>query len=135
MEDRPLVFVVDDDEGMCRALTRLLHSANIEAAVFHSAKDALHAMTISEPDCIVLDIELPDFNALDLLELNQTLHPGVPVVIITAWEDEELRRKALKSGVIGFFYKPFADDAFLHAVETALAKRKKPLNAHDPDWP
>ena len=127
------MFVVDDDEGMCRALTRLLHSANIDAAVFHSGKEALHAMTHSEPDCIVLDIELPDFNSLDLFDLNQTLHPGVPVVIITAWEDEDLRRKALKSGVIGFFYKPFADEAFLHAVETALARRHRPLNAHDQD--
>jgi FixJ family two-component response regulator len=133
MEDRSRVFVVDDDEGMCRALTRLLHSANIEAAVFHSAKDALHAMTISEPDCIVLDIELPDSNALELLEVSRTLHPGVPVVIITAWEDEDLRRKALKSGVIGFFYKPFADEAFLHAIETALARGNKHLNAHDLD--
>ena len=125
------MFVVDDDEGMCRALTRLLHSANIDSTVFHSGEAALRAMTGSEPDCIVLDIELPDFISLDLLELNQTLHPSVPVVIITAWEDEDLRRRALNRGVVGFFYKPFADEAFLHAVETALARGNQPPKAHN----
>ena len=131
MARRPYVYVVDDDEGMCRALNRLLNSANIDAAVFHLGADALHEMNRREPDCVVLDVELPDFNSLKLFERINTAFPRVPVVIITAWEDEDVRIKAVEQGAVGVFYKPFADDVFLSAITTALAKSK----ARDEDSP
>ena len=131
MARRPYVYVVDDDEGMCRALNRLLNSANIDAAVFHLGADALHEMNRREPDCVVLDVELPDFNSLKLFERINRAFPRVPVVIITAWEDEDVRIKAVKQGAVGVFYKPFADDVFLSAITTALAKSK----ASDEDSP
>ena len=109
MARRPYVYVVDDDEGMCRALNRLLNSANIDAAVFHLGADALHEMNRREPDCVVLDVELPDFNSLKLFERINRAFPRVPVVIITAWEDEDVRIKAVEQGAVGVFYKPFAD--------------------------
>ena len=120
MQRRPYLAVIDDDEGMCRALTRLLHSANMDTNSFRLGQDALRAMAWHEPDCVVLDVELPDFNALDLFKRISKVHPTVPVILMTAWEDELLRNEAIQGGASGFFYKPFADEMFLHAIRSAL---------------
>ena len=121
MQLRPYVAVVDDDEGMCRALIRLLQSSNIEASAFHLGRDALQAISRREPDCIVIDIELPDFKTLGLLDAIQSACPRLPVIIITAWEDDNLRAKAVARGVAGYFYKPFSDDGFLDAIHASIA--------------
>src|SRR5688572_14767357 len=131
MSRRPYVFVIDDDEGMCRALNRLLNSANIETAVFHLGADALHEMNRRKPDCVVLDVELPDFNSLKLFERISSAFPRLPVVIITAWEDEDVRNKAIQQGAIGVFYKPFTEDVLLSAIATAVAQSE----ASDEDPP
>ena len=121
MQRRPYLAVIDDDEGMCRALSRLLHSANMDTNTFHLGNDALRAMAWRKPDCVVLDVELPDFNSLELFKRINQVHPTLPVIIMTAWEDEMLRSEAIQRGASGFFYKPFPDELFLHAIHSALA--------------
>ena len=133
MQIRPYAVVVDDDQAMCRALVRLLRSSNFEVAAFQLGRDALLSINDREPDCIVIDIELPDFKGLDLFTWIQQAHPHVPVVIITAWEDDELRAKALARDAAGFFYKPFSDDVFLQALHTSIAQRRgEPSRANLP---
>ena len=124
MQLRPYAVVVDDDQAMCRALVRLLRSSNFEVAAFQLGRDALQSMNDREPDCIVIDIELPDFKGLDLFTWIHQTHPHVPVIIITAWEDDELRAKAVASDVAGFFYKPFSDDVFLQTLHTSIAQHR-----------
>ena len=121
MQRRPYLAVIDDDEGMCRALSRLLHSVNMDTNTFRLGQEALRAMAWREPDCVVLDVELPDFSSLELFKRISKIHPTVPVIIMTAWEDDALRNEAIQGGASGFFYKPFADELFLHAIRSALA--------------
>ena len=78
-----------------------------------------------------VDIELPDFKSLELFDTIHRAHPRLPVIIMTAWEDEALRAKAVARGVSGYFYKPFSDDVFLHAIYTAIAKRKESSASDD----
>ena len=131
MQLRPYVAVVDDDEGMCRALIRLFQSSDVEVSAFNLGRDALSAIGRREPDCIVIDIELPDFKSLELFDTIHRAHPRLPVIIMTAWEDEALRAKAVARGVSGYFYKPFSDDVFLHAIYAAIAKRKESSASDD----
>jgi len=125
MHLHPYVAVVDDDKAMCRALVRLLRSSDFEVAAFHLGSDALDAMDRREPDCFVIDIELPDSTGLELFHGIHRALPRVPVIVITAWEDDDLRAKAMASGAAGFFYKPFSDDVFLHTVHTSIAQHRE----------
>jgi FixJ family two-component response regulator len=117
---RPYVAVVDDDEGMCRALRRLLHSSQMDVATFYTGGEILRSIQQNPPDCIVMDVELPDFKSLDLFDRLHRAHPTVPVIVITAWEDDTLRDRALASGATGFFYKPFSDQEFLGTMQRAM---------------
>lgn len=123
MKHRPYVVVVDDDDGMCRALERLLRAADFEVATFDCGRAALDAITRRPPACAVIDIELPDFRGLGLLEEMRAIGANMPVLVITAWEDDALRQRANEAGVRGFFYKPFSEEPFLECLHVAIAAR------------
>ena len=118
--DRQVVFVVDDDARVREALSSLLASAGLEVAVFASATEFLDADKPDAPACLVLDLELPDINGLELQkELAEREAP--PIVFITGHGDIPSSVKAMKAGAVEFLSKPFGDDELLHAVETSIA--------------
>src|SRR5687767_13450432 len=117
--DHPVVFVVDDDVRVRVALSSLLASAGLEAAVFASATDFLRAEKPDAPACLVLDLELPDIHGLELQkELAEREAP--PIVFITGHGDIPSSVKAMKAGAVEFLPKPFGDEELLRAIETAL---------------
>ena len=118
--DRPIVFVVDDDARVRRALSSLLASAGLEVAVFASATEFLNADKPDTATCLVLDLELPDIHGLDLQkELADREAP--PIVFISGHGDIPTSVKAMKAGAVEFLQKPFGDEELLRAIDTALA--------------
>jgi FixJ family two-component response regulator len=118
--DRQVVFVVDDDSRVREALSSLLASAGLEVAVFASATEFLNADKPDAPACLVLDLELPDINGLDLQkELAEREAP--PIVFITGHGDIPSSVKAMKAGAVEFLAKPFGDDELLRAIEASIA--------------
>lgn len=118
-----IVAVVDDDESVCRALRRLLHSAGIRADTFNSGQvflDLLSASTFSLPACVIADFQMP---GMDGLELQRHLAPtGVPIIFCTATDDEGVRKKALARGAAGYLMKPLDAEKLLTVVQLALGR-------------
>src|SRR5216117_1652925 len=102
-----LVFVVDDDERIREALGDLLESHGMRAIAFGSAREYLDASKPDLPACLVLDVELPDINGLDLQgQIGDGDHP--PIVFITGHGDIPSSVRAIKRGAVDFLTKPFS---------------------------
>ncbi len=118
--ERSVVFVVDDDSRVRDALSSLLTSAGLEVAVFGTAAAFLEADKPDAPACLVLDLELPDINGLELQkELAERDAP--PIVFITGHGDVPSSVKAMKAGAVEFLCKPFGDEELLRAIDAAIA--------------
>jgi len=117
--DQPLIYVVDDDASMRRALERLLRSANFRVEVFSSAHEFLGRRRPGG-GCLLLDVRMPGMTGLELQQRLVLTQPDLPVVLITAHGNERLRHRALESGASAFLQKPFEDRELLEAVERAI---------------
>jgi FixJ family two-component response regulator len=116
-----IVFVVDDDFRLREALHELLTSAGRNVVTFGSAAEFLGYAKPDLPACLILDVNLPDINGLDLQsQLVGDNHP--PIVFITGHGDIPSSVRALKAGAVDFLTKPFSESELLGAIEAALAK-------------
>ncbi len=119
---RPRIWVVDDDPGVRAALARLLRATALEVETFASAKPVLEGLGRERPQCLVLDLALPDLTGLDVLHLLHSRGEPIPVVFVSGMADVGGSVQAMKQGAIDFLEKPVDPDAFLDAVMRALAR-------------
>jgi FixJ family two-component response regulator len=118
-----IVFIVDDDVRIREALSELLASHGMRAVAFGSAHDYVTADKPDVPACLILDVELPDINGLDLQrEIAQGEHP--PIVFITGHGDIPSSVRAIKHGAVDFLIKPFSDADLMAAIQAAIAQDK-----------
>lgn len=122
--DEAIVYVVDDDSSVCRAIARLIRSVGLAAATFPSAKAFLEHTGADRPACLVLDIRLPGPSGLDLQEALSRAGRDVPIVFITGHGDVPTTVRAMKGGAIDFLQKPFDDHELLDCVRLALARSR-----------
>jgi FixJ family two-component response regulator len=119
--DDHIVFIVDDDERIREALSELLASHGIQATAFGSARDYMAADKPDLPACLVLDVELPDINGLDLQgQIAESDHP--PIVFITGHGDIPSSVRAIKHGAMDFLTKPFSDKDLMAAIRAAITQ-------------
>jgi FixJ family two-component response regulator len=119
----PFVVVVDDDESVSRAIKRLLRSIGVAAESFASGDvflEALTSMPSYRPACVVLDVQMPGMNGLEVQR--RLAGYGVPVIFITAYDEIGVREQALAGGALAFLRKPFGDEIFVKTVRAAIAK-------------
>jgi FixJ family two-component response regulator len=122
--DDYIVFIVDDDQRMREALSELLASQGISAIAFGSASEYFDADKPEQPACLILDVELPDINGLDLQkQIAERDHP--PIVFITGHGDIPSSVRAIKGGAIDFLTKPFSDGDLMQAIRTAVVQDRK----------
>ncbi|MDV4156495.1 response regulator transcription factor [Rhizobium brockwellii] len=122
--DDHIVFVVDDDERVREALSELLDSHGMRAIIIESAGDYVKAEKPDLPACLILDIELPDINGLDLQrQIADRDHP--PIVFITGHGDIPSSVRAIKHGAVDFLTKPFSDADLMAAIHAALAEDRE----------
>ncbi len=116
------VLVVDDEPVIVELLTDFLASQGYEVVGTHGATDAFTMMEVSPPDVVLLDIAMPLVDGVTVLRRMRALHPGMPVIMVTANTDEEVARDALRRGAFDYVVKPF-DFAYLaRAVAAAVAQ-------------
>jgi FixJ family two-component response regulator len=123
--ESPIVFVIDDDESMRRALTNLFQSVGLRVEVFGSAPELLRSKLPDVASCLVLDIRLPGLSGLDFqLELAKAnIH--VPIVFMTGHGDIPMSVMAMKAGAVDFLSKPFRQQEMLDAVKVAIERDRK----------
>jgi FixJ family two-component response regulator len=127
-QERPVIAVVDDEESVRRALARLLSASDFEVKTFRSGSDFLDALPRWQPDCIVLDHQMPGITGLDLLgELARSGSKSL-VIMITGQDDADIRTRCLATGrVFAYFSKPIDDMDFLSAIRVAVEQSGRTL--------
>jgi len=120
-----IVFIIDDDLSMRRALTNLLQSVGLEVEAFGSASELLRNKLPEVASCLVLDIRLPGLSGLDLQTELAKANVRIPIIFITGHGDIPMTLRAMKGGAIDFLTKPFRDQDLLDAVVGAIDKDRK----------
>lgn len=120
----PLIYIVDDDASVCRALSLLLTTHGFKVQAFSRAKDFLDYKHPKISSCLILDMRLPDSNGLVLQEAMTAQGLLIPIVFITGHGNIPMSVKAMKCGAIDFLPKPFTDKDLLEAIGRAIAKNK-----------
>lgn len=122
--DDHVVFIVDDDESIREALGELLETHGIHTIAFGSAGEYVGGKKPDVPACLILDVELPDINGLELQrQIAEGDHP--PIVFITGHGDIPSSVRAIKHGAVDFLTKPFSDADLMAAVHTAISQDRE----------
>jgi FixJ family two-component response regulator len=118
--DGPVVFIVDDDARVRDALSSLIASVGMRVSAFGSAAEFLNAEKPDVPACLLLDLELPDINGLQLQQ-ELASQEAPPIVFITGHGDVPSSVRAMKAGAVEFLSKPIGEGELLSAIESAIA--------------
>src|ERR1700674_1738697 len=121
-EAAPIVFVVDDDPSVGRAIKRLVGSVGLQVELFGSAQEFLQAKRPDAPSCLVLDIRLPGKSGLDFQRELAETHINIPIIFITGHGDIPMSVRAMKAGAVEFLPKPWNDQVLLDAIQVALER-------------
>ncbi len=120
-----IVFVVEDDESMRGALSRLIRSVGLTVETFTSGQEFLNHQLPEDPCCLVLDIRLPGLSGLQLQERLKGRGITMPIIFITGHGDVPMSVQAMKGGAVDFLQKPVNDQQLLDAVHRALSRDRK----------
>jgi FixJ family two-component response regulator len=121
----PIVFIVDDDLSIRRALTNLFQSVGLQVVAFGSAPEMLQSKLPDVASCLVLDIRLPGLSGLDLQTELANANIRIPIIFITGHGDIPMTVRAMKGGAVDFLTKPFRDQDLLDAVVAAIERDRK----------
>ena len=125
----PMVFVVDDDFSVRRAVQRLVESVGLPVKLFESVQEFSLSKRPDAPSCLVLDIRLPGISGLDFQRELAEAGIHIPIIFLTGHADILMAVRAMKAGAVEFLTKPFLDQDLLDAIQNALekdrARRKK----------
>ena len=124
----PTVFVVDDDISVRELLDLLIRNAGWRPELFESAQEFLSHPRVFVPNCLVLDVSLPDLNGLDLQKHIAADRTDMPIIFITGHGDVPMTVEAMKGGAVEFLTKPFGDDLLLLAIQQALDRSRAALD-------
>jgi FixJ family two-component response regulator len=113
------IFVVDDDESVCRALEILLRTFEFEVKAFNSAKDFFDTVRDDEPGCLVLDIHMPGMDGWAMQKKILDSGSKRPVIFISAEKQENAADRALKVGALGFLQKPVNGQSLVDLINVA----------------
>jgi FixJ family two-component response regulator len=116
-----VIAVVDDDASMLKGIERLLGAYGFVTKVFASAEAFLDLNSTTEVDCLLLDIHLGGMSGIDLRHLLTASGRTLPVIFMTAFDDEATRMQAQSAGCVAFLHKPFAANLLMGAIEQAAA--------------
>ena len=115
-----LISVVDDDESVRRTTTLLIESFGFRAAAFESAETFLNSGHLHDTSCLIVDVQMPGMNGLQLQSHLAAAGYGIPIIFITAYESKDSRQRAMQAGAAAFLGKPFSDEQLLQIIRSSL---------------
>ena len=119
------IAVVDDDESLCRSMSRLLRASHLQSRTFASAEAFLADAGHGEFDCIVLDVQLEGMSGLELCQRLSGTGSSAPVIIITSLDDPEVKQQAARAGCFQCFSKTDPGHEVVHAILQAVAQHRQ----------
>jgi FixJ family two-component response regulator len=118
----PMVFIVDDDVSVRESLPPLFACVGWQSETFASAEEFLARPRSFVPSCLILDVQLPELDGLELQNRIAVEHAHMPIVFITGHGDVPMTVRAMKAGAVEFLTKPFVDEVLLNAIRQALER-------------
>jgi FixJ family two-component response regulator len=115
-----LVSIVDDDDSVRTAMSSLVRSLGPAACAFASAEEFLASPRLNDTSCLVVDVQMPGMSGLDLQSELAARGRRVPIIFITAFPEDRIRKRAKAAGAAGFFSKPVDSQALIQCLDTAL---------------
>jgi FixJ family two-component response regulator len=128
LHPKPTVFIVDDHSAMREALEALIRDAGWQPEIFASAAEFLAQPRVSGPNCLVLDIDLPDQSGFALQQRLAAERTDMPIIFITGHCDVPMSVQAMKAGAVEFLMKPFRADVLLDAIRQAIRRSETALD-------
>jgi FixJ family two-component response regulator len=116
----PLISVIDDDDALRSSLENLIRSVGFRAQGFSSAEVFLRSNQVHETRCLILDVHMPGMSGLKLQRQMVLADSQLPIIFITAHENDDWRTQALEAGAVAFLYKPFYEEELLNAIDAAF---------------
>ena len=121
-----MISIVDDDESVREAINGLIRSLGYTAATFASAEEYLRSDCVGNSSCLITDLQMPGMSGADLQDRLIADGHDLPVIMITAFEEQRIRDRVMDAGAIGFLSKPFSEESLIRCLEAAL-------DSQDPD--
>ncbi len=121
----PLVAAVDDDFRVRESITSLLESAGYAPVVFSSAEEFLQSGTLAVATCVISDVRMPGMDGIELQRRIRLERPKLPVILISAHHNPEVRQKAIDEGAVDVLYKPFDATDLLKIIQSVLSNSRK----------
>jgi FixJ family two-component response regulator len=118
----PIVAAVDDDFRIRESMESLLQSAGYAPVLFASAEDFLDSGTLAAATCVITDVRMPGMDGLELQRRIKLERPALPVILISAHHNDDIRQTAIDEGAVDFLYKPFDAAELLKTIQLALTK-------------
>ncbi len=116
----PMIAIVDDDDAVREAMKSLVRSLGYSVSPFGSAEEFLNSQQVDNTSCLITDLHMPGLSGLDLQDRLIARGHRFPIIFLTAFPDETVRARAMKTGAIGFLSKPCDDTRLLGYIEKAL---------------
>jgi len=113
------VAIVDDEPAVRTALARLLEASSFETVTYGSAREFIDSMRRGLPECLIVDVHMPDFSGLDLQRYLNRIDKKIPIIVITAFDDEGIRERSAASGAKAFLTKPLHGPTLIDAIMNA----------------
>jgi len=123
------VAIVDDEPAVRTALARLLEASSFETKTYGSAREFIDSIRGGEPECLVVDVHMPDFTGLDLQRYLNGINKKIPTIVITAFDDAGIRERSVASGAKAFLTKPLHGPTLIDAIRNAVTDSKSDTNS------
>ena len=121
----PIVAAVDDDFRIRESIASLLESAGYAPVVFSSAEEFLQSGTLAVATCVISDVRMPGMDGIELQRRIRLERPALPVILISAHHNAEVRQTAIDEGAVDFLYKPFDATDLLKIIQSALTNSRE----------
>jgi|SRR5271166_1184943 len=118
-----MISIIDDDESVRKAVKGLVRSLGFHADSFSSAETFLRSDRLHDTACVITDIQMPGMSGVELQNVLVAQHHPAPMIFMTAFPEERIRRHVLNAGAVGFLVKPFSDECLIECLETAQRSR------------
>jgi FixJ family two-component response regulator len=118
-----IVSIIDDDASVRIAAERIVRSMDLAAYTFASCRDFLESPHLLNTGCIIADVQMPGMTGVDLQRTLNARGLAIPMIFITAYPDDKIRKQALDAGAVCFLNKPFQGAAIIECIERALSRR------------
>ncbi|MGA8556481.1 MAG: response regulator transcription factor [Candidatus Acidiferrales bacterium] len=121
-DEEPIIYVVDDDSAVRKAMDSLIRSVGLKVRTFVSADEFLRSKLPNAPGCVILDVRMPGMSGLDLQNELLRLDNPMPIIFITGHGDIRMAVRVMKAGAVEFLTKPFRDQELLDCIQQAIER-------------